>query len=553
VTVHGDTRPASESGSDASTEAEGTAVELGRRARVIWSAAIFVVTLAVYLANGGVLIGNDAKSNAFIPVSLLEQGNLSFTPQEAPFMFSWVVRDRNGQLHPVQVPAWHRDIGGVPAADLADRGALRLVGPKYYLATSRFDGVYVGTYGPGAGLTALPFVAIADMFQDASFYRDPAPLWVAVKLAAATMIAASAVLLFLMAQRYVGWRGAFWVTVAYAFGTAVWSISSQTLWQHGPAEFFVMIGLFCLSRLAADRRYAILCGLALAAAVVCRPTTAPLVVTVGIYLLLADRPSLWRFVLGGLPFAVFLFAYNTYYFGAPWDFGQLASGAAVAEQKTGSENVWQIEIWRNAAGLLISPSRGLLIYSPVMAFAFWGAMLLWRDDRLAWLKPVPAAVLLMWLIAFGWFSWWGGWTFAYRPIVDTMPLLAVLLIPAIDAMRDRRYLLRWVFGTLLVWSIGVQVIGAFAYDVIGWNARVAVLLPGETTPRPTFGLADAQMFRRLYGKEVKVLRLDIDKPEFRNRLWSITDSPIVYYVMNFARTRERKQRMVNEWTRNPAQ
>ena len=32
-------------------------------------------------------------------------------------------------------------------------------------------------------------------------------------------------------------------------------------------------------------------------------------------------------------------------------------------------------------GLLVSPSRGMLVYSPVLAFAFWGALRVWRNDR----------------------------------------------------------------------------------------------------------------------------------------------------------------------------
>jgi hypothetical protein len=64
------------------------------------------------------------------------------------------------------------------------------------------------------------------------------------------------------------------------------------------------------------------------------------------------------------------------------------------------------------------------------------------------------------------------------------------------------------FGVLLLWSILVQFVGAFAYDTESWNNRDA---------------------------------LDIDKPQYRGRLWSLSDNQIGYYLTHFEEARAKKK------------
>ncbi|MEJ7640079.1 MAG: hypothetical protein WKF75_19465, partial [Singulisphaera sp.] len=104
----------------------------------------------------------------------------------------------------------------------------------------------------------------------------------------------------------------------------------------------------------------------------------------------------------------------------------------------------------------------------------------WRRAKYAAFRPLTVAIVALVLLASKWFDWWGGWCFGYRPIVDTMPLLALLLIPALDG-RARRPAGRIFFGALLAWSVAVQLVGAIAIDTVSWNHRVIgyqVDLPG---------------------------------------------------------------------------
>ncbi len=84
------------------------------------------------------------------------------------------------------------------------------------------------------------------------------------KLSASLVAALSASLLYLLLRRRVAARTALLLTLAYAFGTTTWMISSQALWQHGMAQVLVIGALLLLTGpCTAPRALAagLLCGL----------------------------------------------------------------------------------------------------------------------------------------------------------------------------------------------------------------------------------------------------------------------------------------------------
>lgn len=549
------------------------------RLTAAWAAGVFLVLLGAYLANGDFLPGNDAKANVYLPVSLLREGNLSFTPREAPFMFIWQAR-----LPPAsggapedeaflqrwrrfaetawsnRVDGWQQRLIGVSAERLYAWQMLGNPGPMYYIIKSirnTPDGqpLYVNTFGPGAGLCALPMVAAAELFTDLP--ADAWTLWYGAKLAAAMLVAGSAVFVFLSARLFTTSPRSAVLALGYGLGTCVWSISSQAMWQHGPNEFFLAMGSYFLlrSRREAGRMlWPALCGAALAAAVACRPTSALAALAVGVYLLVVSRRAMAVYVLGALPIAAALAGYNTYYLGAPWRFGQAAAGQMVALQKTGSPKLWSTPLWEGAAGLMLSPSRGLLVFSPIVLLSVAGLARMWRRSY-APLIPLLAGMLALWVIAFKWFDWWGGWCFGYRPLVDTMPLLAVLAVPALDWLFARRWALA-VAAVLLAWSVMVQVLGAWAFDMTGWNLRVVhieMYLKGQDAPMI---ISDPDLMEQII-KTREVVRAvplvrDIDQPKNRHRLWSIKDSQILYSLQRFAAARKQKKEDIRMWLEHPS-
>lgn len=531
---------------------------------VVFAGIVFGLLL-IYHANGDFLPGRDSVTNAWLPVAVLNDGQLAFRPSRMPYLFDWQLADTKENVRFArwdQVLAPSTADGSAPAGSTAggnsptgtspeetERGSqpqagrsmaelyrarkLVLRGPGYYLFPSRrVDGrtgerLYANTFGPGAGLTALPvFASVRLVVRD--LRAHPKLVWYAAKFTASLLVALSAGLLYLTVLRFTPARIALLSSLGYGLGTCVWSTSSQALWQHGPSEFWLAVALFFIVRDQIAPVSAAAGGTALAMAVACRPTNAVVLAIMAVWLAVRDRRALVAMLVGALPIGLGLAAYNAIYIGSPLTFGQTKIAEMLALHKCGAPGVWQTPLWLGTAGLLVSPGRGLFIYSPWLALALWGAVIVWREPRLAPLRPLPLAALAMLAVHAKFYDWWGGWAFGYRPIVDATVLLAPLAATALAALTSersstaRRRLVWGAFALVVAWSIGVQSLGALAYDLEGWNGRVVEGVP-----------------------------LDIDRPEYRHRIWSWRDNPIWFYATHFSASRVERARRVQAMCEQP--
>ena len=423
-------------------------------------AAVFVVCLAAYVSNGDFLPGSDQQGNMLFSINMLKRHSLSLGPADAPYSFSWSLQQPGEQPLRVTVERWNSAAG-----EAYRDGRLQPVEHHYYLAETKRHEVYVNTFGLGAPLFGLPVYALLDLFVDLE--NDRFWWWHGGALTASLLTAGAALFLFLTARRFVRPLPAALVALAFGLGSCAWPVSSQALWQHPASTFCLTLGAWFLLRGSERRHMAAWCGAAFGMAVLSRPATAVALACVGAYLLWTDRRRCVAYLLGGLPFLAVLAIYNAYFFGSPLMFGQTVVSKAVALQATGSEQLWQSAWGESLPGLLISPARGLLWFSPVLALGLAGIPAMWRHARYRPLLPLLAAVVLMILVAGKWFDWWGGTVWGYRAIVDTTPFLALLLIPVIERMLAARGT-RALFAALLLWSAGAQFVGAYSYNLVGW-------------------------------------------------------------------------------------
>ena len=336
-------------------------------------------------------------------------------------------------------------------------------------------------------------------------------------MTASLLTALAAVFVFLAARCFVKPLPALLVALAFGLGSCVWPVSSQALWQHPASTLCLSVGAWFLVRSPERPRAAAWCGAAFGMAVLCRPTTAVAVVCVGTYLLCVDRRRCAAYVLGGLPFLAILAAYNGYHFGSPFVFGQTVASKIIALRDTGSENLWQSSWRESLPGLFISPSRGLVWFSPVLLVGLVSAAAVWREPRYRPLIPLQAAVVLMILVAGKWVDWIGGLTWGYRSIIDTTPFLALLMVPIMERLIAGR-VTRVVFGVLLLWSAGAQFVGAWSYSVVGWHT----------------------------------MTLAYDDPNHAS-VWLWRRPQIGYHLANFAAERAQKKRLMAAYAgnRNP--
>jgi hypothetical protein len=207
-------------------------------------------------------------------------------------------------------------------------------------------------------------------------------------------------------------------------------------------------------------------GAALALAVLSRPSAALFVVaTAGTLTVLRRWRGLLWLMTGGLPLLAWMIFLNTSQFGDPLRGGYL------------HDNWQESPPWfLGLGGLLIAPSRGVLVYSPALLLVPLGAYALlrgscsvangWRILLLAWSL---AAGMTLWFYS-RWYAWPGGWCYGPRFMCETMPVLCLLFALAYHHRQSRR--LRYTALGLVALSVAVHFVGVFGHSgYTAWQER----------------------------------------------------------------------------------
>jgi hypothetical protein len=118
------------------------------------------------------------------------------------------------------------------------------------------------------------------------------------------------------------------------------------------------------------------------------------------------------------------------------------------------------------AGLLISPSRGLLIFMPWVVFALWGMARAWRENEFGWERYLILGMAIVYIMHVRMGSWWAGWCFGPRYLTDFLPLLVFFILPVWSAIRAGT-MLRVAFGVAVAVAFWVQIVGACYYHPRG--------------------------------------------------------------------------------------
>ena len=239
----------------------------------------------------------------------------------------------------------------------------------YYLQYR--NGHFLSTFPIGAALLATPIYLLPVLWG----ITPQSPWMPFLEKSAARIIAALSVLfLYLALRRLTLARHALLIALVYALGTSTFSVSSQALWQHGPAQLFLTLTIYFLVRGLNERGYVAPAGFTSMAMVFCRPTNVLVALPILLYVLHRRRKELIGFVICALPPLLFLLAYNQYYFGSFFDTGY---GSSLSNP---SSFWWENSLVDGLLWMLISPHRGLLIYSPIFFFSFVGIFIIWKRN-----------------------------------------------------------------------------------------------------------------------------------------------------------------------------
>jgi len=423
-------------------------------------ALLFVGLLLIYNVNLRQVSSHDTYASRFVPISILRDGDVildEFVPealkQEAGenFFSNYFVYVR-GHFYDSHPP----------------------VGPMLALPVYALP-VWIGTPARAE--------LIANMFS---------------KLAASLMVALSGVLIFRASRQVLiptltgmahdaehATRIAFLAAIAYGLATGVWSTASLAMWTHTPAVLGFAVALWALTT-----GRAAVAGAAAAAACFARPATAPAVALLGLYLVhrvlrewksasgVQRRMDVLRFSAAAAFTGLTGVLYNYWLFnnavgGAPFRTGYWVEELGTKGMFTGSLSV-------GLAGLTVSPSRGILIFSPIVLVAVYGAVRAWRSpldpdrtpaifgrsDAILLARYSSLAALAVLLTYSKFIVWWAGHGYGPRYLTDAMPFLGPLFalgLSPIFGRTSRARTGRIVVTAALTYSIAIQAIGAFCW------------------------------------------------------------------------------------------
>jgi hypothetical protein len=266
----------------------------------------------------------------------------------------------------------------------------------------------------------------------------------------------------------------------------MWSTASRALWQHGPSVVLALSALY-LTLAAPERLWAVLAtGALLAFAYLVRPTNSLSFAFFGLYYLLNQPRRAWAYAVGGLaiflPYAILNLAIYGNVF-PPYSY-QLF-------ERLGAPGI----ITEALLGTLLSPNRGLLIWTPIFCFAVLGAVL---EVRRVGLRKGNLGLYLVgillshWLVTSVFEDWGGAWSIGPRYFVDVIPYLTYFLIPTLVSLPSRAVAFRYAFAVAVGASSLIQLHCAVSPYPFMWNGKPRALVEA---PERKWDWGDLQFLR----------------------------------------------------------
>jgi hypothetical protein len=294
-----------------------------------------------------------------------------------------------------------------------------------------------------------------------------APLLVA-KLTASALVALASAIGFLLALQFCGRGLAALVAVGFALGSGLWPTASQTLWQHATVIWSVTLAISLWVRsIGRENRvtHFVAVGLLLGWAASARPQTLPmlLVLSAAVVWRSPPRHRLAHAIAFLAPLTIFA-GLNFHWFGHVLGNTQAFEAASLSAHRV--QSTWQFPS-SGALGLLVSPSRGLLVFSPVVLVVLAARA---RDEADRTILRVTLAAAAVQVLVYSSFSvWWGGHTYGPRYLLDVLPLLIPAAALGVSRIRRAPAVVAAGAVAALLWSITTAATGAFCYPHDAWD------------------------------------------------------------------------------------
>lgn len=400
---------------------------------------VFVITGAIFILSHNRQIA-DSKYSMLVSESLLHHGTFTLDRYQFP--------EGNATA-----PGWH----GIYHLEMIN-------GHVYYVLPV------------GSSILSLPWVAAMNAFGISSANADgsynPRGERIIQATLAAILMAAFASLVFFSSRLLLSPGLSVLIAFGTSLGTQVLSTASRGLWSD--TWGILLIGFVVYLLVAHESRqrgiHPELIATLLAWSYVVRPTNSLAVIAVTAYMILFCRAQFIRYLVVGLAWLGAFVGYSWYHFGQTLPNYYLASRLSFQS------------FWIGLAGNLISPSRGLLVFVPIIIFLFYLLIRYAKEIKFRRLAILSLSIIVAHVIVISGFpQWWAGHCFGPRFTAGLVPwfaLIGILAIKARLAWRDQNELkrgsTRWraemaLGAVLLMISVGINARGAMNGATALWN------------------------------------------------------------------------------------
>jgi len=389
---------------------------------------LFLLSLVVFNIKFRYVESGDTAPNELLPISIMSEYDLDFNEFiQVPYQFT----HSDGSVTMFipegdELPYWFRNI----------------------------NGRIVSTYPIIPGILNLPIYFLASLVGVNLLENR-----YALSMLSSSIISSLSVVFMYLCLTKVCRRQhtALFFALIYAFATCVWSVACRAIWQHGPSLLFLTVSLFML--FSGINKLIPYTGFFLGMAVFNRPANIVIALLLTLYIFSHHKDEFVKYLaLAAIP-AVLLAWYSHTYLGSIMSLGQAHN----------SLNMFSGRILPGLAGLLISPSRGLFVFSPIFifSFAYLFRMLLSKETQSIY-RDLAISVISSLLSHSKWGMWWGGHSFGYRLLIELIPVLVVFGALCWERLILNHWPLRAIFLGCVLISVFVHFLGAFYYPC-GFN------------------------------------------------------------------------------------
>lgn len=340
------------------------------------------------------------------------------------------------------------------------------------------NGHVIYKYPPGTSILSVPLVLAANavglgIVDDRGQYQKGAEQNLQA-VGAGLVTAITAVVLYLCARTTLSTSMSVVVALAAGLGTSLFSTASRVLWSHSLELLFISLTIYLLLQIP-DLKPGIvgpLMGSILSWTFLVRPTAI-----IPIALILCYLTAIQRRAVPGYLAAIMI------WLGAFAAFFVATVGTPLPAYFRGEQNTPSYaigDIISRFLGLIVSPGRGLLVYTPVVLVVVVLVICYWRIlPRRSLALLATTNILAQIALVMNWTMWWGGHSYGPRLLIETIPWFVLLGILGLRAAQDRALSATSWFNwrspyalgaaALLTLSVVINARGALDWGTLEWN------------------------------------------------------------------------------------